>query len=447
MDLSLDDIQQLAPDEASAKAAKGLVIPAKWPKLQFNDAALWGECQGSGSKPYQVQIDKSGPAFKCSCPSRKFPCKHGLALLLLWLQHQTAFTTSDAPAWVSEWLDSRQNRAEKQEAKKAEAVEKAAAPADPQATAKREAARRERMAAGLADLQRWLADNIRQGLAQLSSRAEVWQEMAKRMVDAQLPGIAQRLRQLEQRVGADEHWPARILAAFGQLQLIIDGFQRLDSLPEPAQADLRAALGLTTDKEVVLATGETLSDTWLVLGQRVDEEDRLWVRRVWLLGQASGRRALLLDFSHGTRRFDLNLLTGTHLKMTLAFYPGAAPLRALVVDTPELISVEADASPLRSPSSKTLADLAAAVAANPWQWPLPMMIDQVVPTPNSSGWQLVTADQLGMPLRISDQDVWPLIAEAGGMAVTIFGEWDGENLRPLSAWNPNLVWQEGAANP
>lgn len=445
MDLSLDDILQLAPDDASTKAAKGLVITAKWPKLQYNEVALWGECQGSGSKPYQVQIDKSGPAFKCSCPSRKFPCKHGLALMLLWVQHQNAFVSSEPPAWVSEWLALRQNRAEKQEAKKSEAVQKAAAPEDPQVAAKREAARRERMASGLADLQRWLADNIRQGLAQLSNRPEIWQEMAKRMVDAQLPGIALRLRQLEHRVGADEQWPAQILAAFGQLQLLIDGFQRLDSLPESVQADLRTALGLSPDKDAVLATGETLSDTWLVLGQRIDEEDRLWVRRAWLVGQASGRRAMLLDFSHGVRRFDLSLLTGTCLKMTLAFYPGAVPLRALVADTPELLPT--DFSPATSPPSQALADLAAAVAANPWQWPLPMVIDEVVPLSSDQGWQLVTADQQALPLRMTGQDAWPLVAEAGGAPVTIFGEWDGETLRPLSAWNPGLVWQEGVASP
>ena len=83
MPRSVDEILQLAPDTASAKAAKGLVVPAKWPNLGATEAVLWGECQGSGSKPYQVQIDQSEPAFRCTCPSRKFPCKHGLALMLL----------------------------------------------------------------------------------------------------------------------------------------------------------------------------------------------------------------------------------------------------------------------------------------------------------------------------------------------------------------------------
>jgi hypothetical protein len=87
LNLSADELLRLAPDTASVKAAKGLVIPTKWPRLGYDEAAIWGECQGSGSKPYQTQIDLSEPAFRCSCPSRKFPCKHGLALGLLYLQH------------------------------------------------------------------------------------------------------------------------------------------------------------------------------------------------------------------------------------------------------------------------------------------------------------------------------------------------------------------------
>src|SRR5689334_15050295 len=61
MSLSTEAVLALAPDDASAKAAKGLVAPAKWPTLAFSDEAVWGECQGSGSKPYQTQVDLSGP--------------------------------------------------------------------------------------------------------------------------------------------------------------------------------------------------------------------------------------------------------------------------------------------------------------------------------------------------------------------------------------------------
>src|SRR6476469_9727229 len=78
-----DRIIALAPDPSSAKAGRELANPRKWVTLGLNEAAIWGECQGSGSKPYRTQIDLIEPAFKCSCPSRKFPCKHALALFLL----------------------------------------------------------------------------------------------------------------------------------------------------------------------------------------------------------------------------------------------------------------------------------------------------------------------------------------------------------------------------
>lgn len=440
MQLSADEVLQLSPDDSSAKAAKGLVVPGKWPRLEFDDEAVWGECQGSGSKPYQVQVDKAGPAFKCSCPSRKFPCKHGLALLLLLAQHPTSFKAAEAPAWVAEWLASRRQRAEKQvekqEQKKAEA---ASAEADPQATAKRDAARLARMTGGLEDLARWLGDRLRQGLAQMPAEAAQWEALAVRMVDAQLPGLAYRLRRAGKRVGKSEDWPARVLAEMGQLQLLIEAFGRLDALPPPVQADVRTALGLAVEREAVLAKGESLADDWLVQAQAFDEEDRLWVRRVWLRGLRSGRSALLLDYSHGSRRFEQSWITGTVLAMKLAFFPGAYPLRALLAGEPVLQANPA--LPASTPLSAALDGLSQAVSANLWQLPLPLRIDDCVPQRDAQGWGLIGAGK-HLPMSLRDEDGWQLVALAGGAPLGVCGEWDGESLRPLSAWNPALAWTE-----
>ncbi len=79
-----DLVLGLAPDAASAKAGRGQAGPGKWTGLGAQDTVLWGEVQGSGQKPYQVRVDLGGPVFKCSCPSRKFPCKHALGLMLIY---------------------------------------------------------------------------------------------------------------------------------------------------------------------------------------------------------------------------------------------------------------------------------------------------------------------------------------------------------------------------
>src|SRR5216117_3257786 len=77
-----DQVLGLAPDAASQKAAIGIAGPAKWAGTGCDERVVWGECQGSSV--YKTSIDLDGPAFRCSCPSRKIPCKHALGLLLLW---------------------------------------------------------------------------------------------------------------------------------------------------------------------------------------------------------------------------------------------------------------------------------------------------------------------------------------------------------------------------
>src|SRR5262245_55541108 len=86
MNWTVDQILALAPDSQSAKAGNQLATLRKWDRLGRNQQSIWGECQGSGEKPYQTRIDLSEPAFQCSCPSRKFPCKHALGLWLLAAQ-------------------------------------------------------------------------------------------------------------------------------------------------------------------------------------------------------------------------------------------------------------------------------------------------------------------------------------------------------------------------
>ncbi|MDR1442007.1 MAG: SWIM zinc finger family protein [Bifidobacteriaceae bacterium] len=72
----------MAPDQASLKSARGLAKAARWPALNSEGKLIWGECQGSGAKPYRVVVDAAGMGYRCCCPSRKLPCKHAVALML-----------------------------------------------------------------------------------------------------------------------------------------------------------------------------------------------------------------------------------------------------------------------------------------------------------------------------------------------------------------------------
>ena len=179
----------LAPDASSLRAAQPLTTGRSWALTGAADGrALWGECQGSAASPYRTVIDLSGPAYRCSCPSRKFPCKHAIALLLLWSDGAVT-PGADPPEWARSWLTARPA--------KASDTNDAKLPADPAAARRRAEQREARVASGLTELDRWLCDQVRQGLA-ASQRAGYrhWDDIAARMVDAQASGMAERLRAL-----------------------------------------------------------------------------------------------------------------------------------------------------------------------------------------------------------------------------------------------------------
>ena len=101
MAITLDTVTALAPDQASLNAASKLLKPAKWPLRQQETAAglVWGECQGSGANPYRVVFDLGDQGYKCTCPSRKFPCKHTLALMWMYAEGAGDFTPGTTPDW------------------------------------------------------------------------------------------------------------------------------------------------------------------------------------------------------------------------------------------------------------------------------------------------------------------------------------------------------------
>jgi uracil-DNA glycosylase len=94
-----------APDAASQKSAKELAVSAKWVQMgAFDDdegEVVWGEIKGSSGDVYRTQVLVDEPAFRCSCPSRKRPCKHALALLLLRANEPSAFK-SPPPEWAEQ---------------------------------------------------------------------------------------------------------------------------------------------------------------------------------------------------------------------------------------------------------------------------------------------------------------------------------------------------------
>jgi hypothetical protein len=446
-----ETVLALAPDPASAKSGRELATKRKWSGLGAaagpdGTPVLWGACQGSGKDPYLTRVDTSEPAFKCSCPSRKFPCKHSLGLFILFVQSPADFTNAIPPDWVAEWIESRTERA----ARRAEREAKATEPEDendPATIAKRENAakqsaarageRERRVSAGVAELGLWLRDLVRQGLSTASSRpASSWENMAARLIDSQAPGAARLVRQLATIPASGEGWPERLLDRMARLHLLLDAYGRIDALPPDLAADVRAGLGWTVTQEELM-TLEGVRDQWGIVGRRMTEEDRLRVQRTWLWGQETRRGALVLHFAPAgatrseARFIEPTLVPGTAFDGALVFFPSSAPLRAVVKDRGAAVAWSSGNG--HATFADAIAEIADRDARSPWIELHPMLLRGAIPT-SGSPWRIRDAASRCLPLSGHFRDRLRLLGVSGGAPVPLFGEWDGTSLRPVTVW-------------
>ncbi|QYF92232.1 SWIM zinc finger family protein [Massilia sp. PAMC28688] len=438
MSLTADQILALAPDASSAKAGSAQASRAKWSGLGGHAQALWGLCQGSGKEPYRAQIDLAGPAFKCTCPSRKFPCKHGLGLYLLYAADGAAFTETALPAWVSDWFKSREQRSEKKAAKETQHADLSPQElaAKVQSQQKRQEKRQGNVESGLAVLDIWLADLAREGLAGLRSKsARDWEAIAARLVDTQAPGLASRVRRVGMLIygSSTSGWEPEVAGELGQLALLADAYRRLPQLPEALAHDVKTAIGWSMSHEEVLAQ-PGIHDSWDVWGNHTQDDGRIARRACYLRGRTTGRWAMLLQFAAGSQPLPPPLLPGTCQAGTFHFYPGAVPLRAVMGDDVQL--APAHALSLDPPAlAACLQHHAQALALNPFLDSCPMLLAQVTPAialQPEEQMTLHTQDGEIVPLATSFRKIWHLHAIAGGHPVTLFGLWNGNALLPLS---------------
>ena len=438
--LNSEQILALAPDAASAKAGSQLSAPGKWGGLGFTGDAMWGECQGSGKLPYRTQIDLEELAFKCSCPSRKFPCKHGLGLYLLHAAQPTLFGGDDTPQWVADWLAGRRGRREKKEEKaKAASLPEEAAALAAQAR-KREDKREQNITNGLTELRTWLEDLARDGLATVRERGPAfWDTIAARMVDAQAGALGTRLRRASGLCfqSTNPSWEAQLGSELATLYMLTEAYARLDQLPAPLQADVRSLVGWAVPQEEILAQ-PSVQDRWQVLAQYTGEEGRIRARSTWLRGACTGRWALLLHYAAGGQGFDVPLSPATQFDGSLCFYPGAWPLRALIKEQAGLgaIDAAAAAAPLLDAA---LEDYANALALHPFLERYPLLLAGVIPD-SVDRTRLFTADGRQLALHPAFRHALYLLALSGGHPVTIVGEWDGRHLLPLAVWHAGRLY-------
>jgi hypothetical protein len=417
---TLKAVEEAAPDAASLAAGRKLAQPGPWSDLGSSDTLVWGRCQGSGKTPYQVSIDLTGPAYRCSCPSRKFPCKHAVALLLLWVAGEGSVAeVAEGPDFARSWADKRAERTSERAAPDRKAP-------DPEARARRLEERLRLMDAGVADFSLWLTDLVRGGTVRAKGRPLSWWDNAgARLVDAQLPGLADRVRTMGTEVNRREDWADELLDAIGHWWTATRAWERRGDLDETTNADLRTFLGWATPTEEVRAA-DAVEGRWQVLGAHRSDDGRLQQQRTWLREVGSGETVVVLDFAPRNGPLPAARLVGSVLEATISRYPGSWPRRALFATDPVVAETDAHL-PAGTTIDAALGRLADARAANPWTPRVPAVLGAATLTSAS----VIDSEGTTLPMLPVD-DLWTLLALSGGSEVSVFGEVEDTGFRPLT---------------
>lgn len=185
--ISIDEafISAAAPNAEALRNGAALVLKGRFAKLHVDadGSILFAECHGSGEDPYLCSCDfaqPEQPTYRCTCPSRQFPCKHNVGLMYAYVQKKDAFTLAEIPADVLEKRERLGNKTEKRKtsADKPIRVNKAA-------LAKKIKAQLQ----GIDLLEKLTLDLMRLGIGNISAKtAREVTESAKQLGNAYLPG-------------------------------------------------------------------------------------------------------------------------------------------------------------------------------------------------------------------------------------------------------------------
>jgi hypothetical protein len=444
MALARTAVEALAPDQSALTAAAGLLKPAKWPVRARAGDIVWGECQGSGANPYRVAADMADGGAKCTCPSRKFPCKHGLALMLMCARNDADFTPAAIPDWVTEWLGRR--RKTSAPAAAPEPGEPKAGniatpqprpepkPADPETEAKRRAAAEKRaqetrqtVHAATEELESWIGDQLAEFPTFLADLPTRCRRIAARLVDGKAAALASRIDEMPSRLLPllpHERIDAAI-AELGQLVLLIRAWRA-----NPTDAELKRDIIAAETRDELLAdpAAQRVTASWEVLGERVaTRRDGLVSVATWLmsLGENAPHFAVLQDFFPASAGRRAGAFTaGDLFAAELVFYPSGAPLRAVIA--------------ARDPNAGTRAWPAAAadpLAAHaeqklkaPWALETPLLLPAGRICADSQGRHWWQSGATCLPL-----DSAPPVAILGAELTAAAGLWNGTRLSLIAA--------------
>lgn len=214
-----EQILSMAPNVAAASNGKKISQKGGFVRRERSqdDTFYLGECTGSGKSNYITTadfIDEGAPVIRCSCPSRQFPCKHGLGLLYEISQGKE-FGICDIPEDILKKREKKAARAAAVSGGEGAAQEAAQEKAVKSKNAGKAARTKKikKQLEGLSMVQELVCDLIKAGLGTMGGTSlNTYRQLSKQLGDYYLTGPQRLLNRLIleieafQKDGQDSHY-------------------------------------------------------------------------------------------------------------------------------------------------------------------------------------------------------------------------------------------------
>jgi len=180
-----------APNPAAASNGRKISQKGGFVRLERSedDTFYCGECTGSGKSNYLTSadfLDPGAPVFRCSCPSRQFPCKHALALLYEIVEGKP-FQIREIPEDILQKRAKKEARSAKAASSPASTEEKSKTPRKGNKAAR--AKKLQKQLDGLELTAKVVRELFNMGLGAMGGTAlDSYRELSKQLGDYYLPG-------------------------------------------------------------------------------------------------------------------------------------------------------------------------------------------------------------------------------------------------------------------
>ena len=290
-----------AGSSARFGAGEAVAVPSRWSQTGCQRAGAVGPLPRVGLRALRRRRRPRRRRQRCTCPSRVHPCKHVVALLVLWVRghvgagHRTAVASpagsTAAASRPSEHARRRRPAADLESTTAGDVSEPS--PVATRAVATRRTGHATSASRGSSAASSSSTAGSRTACAPGSpipsiARFATWDEVARRLTDARAGALANRVRRLAGRVGAEPDWHEHVLAEIGHAAPARPSGPTRSAAAERARRRRRRGVRVAgaQGRRRGVGTGDR---RWLVAGRSDTREDLVEVRRVWLRGMRSRR--------------------------------------------------------------------------------------------------------------------------------------------------------------